>query len=818
MNTARDPAFLDPGQAAQIVNGIYRQGDPSLWRIPGYSLYDRPASASVSGMAVAQFRGGTRYLLAQMNSKLYHGGIDILDTMVSASASNGSTLVATQMGNRFYVLNGVDSPICLLPDGTVRPTGLQPVNGNLPTPTTAAGTFNGEAGGFYDYWITEVYKSTATAEMGSADAPFELESAFSAKPATVSVPASLAAKVGIVLPTEKVNSLATHWRIYRGGPKTDANDTTFPIGYQVIDDIAISTASYGTTVYDGSNSNTGDQAAAALTASNWVASAGAASTGAISATGGDYLTITATGQLTAELTLGSFPFTNLADPINGIEVTIVASKASGSRGEVSVDISLDGGTTWSPTRNRFSTLAGSSAGTATATFGGSADKWGFPEITQSQAATSSFRVRIKQVYSSLSNTPLKLDKVACKLYYNGAISPDRLYNAVVVEAGDSVGAVSGAGLPPVASIGCTFGGMLVFNDVSKPTMLRYSQADSPEYWPSLYYINIETEDNQALTFVGTVNNRLVVGHAGGIVRVNYLPVETDSTFQRGVVWEYVSRAHGVVNARAATIFTGRDGRQLMAFISHNGLYATDGYSVTSLSDNLAWFDSVIGQGNPTTFFSDLVSDPSTHTLWLYTTGGQAWIYHYLTGVWTGPCYVAPVSTNIGGAVCLRGVTGKPQHYIGCAGAATNRGKIYVSDTSDYYYALAAGTPGSWPLLNSNFPNLRIRTRDIHAAGLGNEFRVGALSVYATDEQSAISRSQPLTMSIAADLFYANDAAVTGQAIDDVTPEGKETLYPIGDIAAAGVAFVFTCEEAGAGPARFHSFQLYGADGKEVTVA
>ena len=797
--SALDAALLKQSQCVKIENGVFRHGDPAVWRIPGWAEYDRPASADAYGLVACRFDNGNHYLLTQCSGNLWRGAVGQTATMVTAGTASGTgQLSVAQYNNRFYIANGVDPIKTLLSDGTVRQTGMTPITTALPTVVTATGTFSEVAGGFYDYWITEVYKSTAANEQANAEGAFYLESSYTADPQTVEIPTTLAARAEITLPTSKVNSIATHWRIYRGGPKTASRDTVFPIGYQIIDDIEITTSSYGTKVYDGTSTSQNTVGSLIASSTNWTNSTGGAvATSDVSATGGGYIK---GGSGDSDFRLWGFTFTNLADPINGIMLTLVCSKsASGTQPDMTIDISIDGGSSWSTTQHKWTKhwLSGTTAA-ATGTFGGQNDLWGFASISQGDLGASKLMVRLRQSRAP-ANPELRVDYILVSAYYNGSISPDTPYNAVVVETADVQGSVSGAGVPPVASILSVFDGMTVANDVDFPNRLRYSQPDAPEYWPSIYFLNMETEENDTITFHGIVNNRLIVGQTSGIIRVGYLPTETDADFHRGRAWEFVSRAHGVISSKCATVFTGPDGRQLMAFVSHNGLYATDGYTIQPLSEGISWFDDIApGSGDTTSSVNSLVADSSTHTLWLYLTNGIAYTYHYLTQVWTGPNYITASGTRVNAAIAVRGDIGKIIHYIALGTASADKGKIMVSDTSDYHYSLQAGTH---VLQRSGHTVLVIKTRDMHLAGLGNEFQLDSVSIYASDERTNLSRGQPLQVSMTADLYFTNAASITGQALDVVTPLGKMTTVPVGTVNCSAVALEITCDEAGYGPAR-----------------
>jgi type II secretory pathway pseudopilin PulG len=103
--------------------------------------------------------------------------------------------------------------------------------------------------------------------------------------------------------------------------------------------------------------------------------------------------------------------------INGIEADLVA-KVDSTTGspKICVQISWDGGTTWTTTKST-NTLTTSSA---TYVLGGSADTWG-RSWSNTNFSNANFRVRVIDVASSTSRD-FSLDWVGVKVYYNGVSS------------------------------------------------------------------------------------------------------------------------------------------------------------------------------------------------------------------------------------------------------------------------------------------------------------------------------------------------------------------------------------------------------------
>jgi hypothetical protein len=109
----------------------------------------------------------------------------------------------------------------------------------------------------------------------------------------------------------------------------------------------------------------------------------------------------------------SLPLPGSVVSINGIEVqTVSAISALGGTNRVCVQLSWDGGTTWTMTQQSSpltTTLA-------TYTFGTASDRWGHAPWTIAQLANASFRVRIVDVASVITKT-FSLDYVGVRVNY-----------------------------------------------------------------------------------------------------------------------------------------------------------------------------------------------------------------------------------------------------------------------------------------------------------------------------------------------------------------------------------------------------------------
>jgi hypothetical protein len=144
--------------------------------------------------------------------------------------------------------------------------------------------------------------------------------------------------------------------------------------------------------------------------------------------------------------------------------------------------------------------------------------------------------------------------------------------------------------PPNATTGTVFNGQLVTNDVTDPTVIRYALAGYPEYFPKPYVLKFMAKD--PVTCIKRVGQVLVVGMRNSIRRVNYLPTEADTDFQQGLAHEDLAVDHGIVGTHANTLFDLTGKGVILAYVSADGLYATDGITTRPLCKDLDWANTV----------------------------------------------------------------------------------------------------------------------------------------------------------------------------------------------------------------------------------
>lgn len=142
--------------------------------------------------------------------------------------------------------------------------------------------------------------------------------------------------------------------------------------------------------------------------------------------------------------------------------------------------------------------------------------------------------------------------------------------------------------PPIWSTGDIFEDSLVVNDIAEPRLVRYSFPGKPHSFPSLYFVGFDTKQQDVVTNIKGLGEVLLVGLRSQIWRLNYLPFETDADFNRGRSRQLISPNHGIMGPDAATLFAMADSAPRLAYVSHDGLYMTDGFNTRLLTQDLNW--------------------------------------------------------------------------------------------------------------------------------------------------------------------------------------------------------------------------------------
>lgn len=733
INTIMDPGLLEPGVHQAIRNMFYLQDSDTLLPLPGKAEFvDSGSGDPIVGVLTVTYDDGSQYLAANDGSNINLWNASTGASVTAVASPDGTTLGAVQVDNRYFTYDGVNTPKMLLQSGAARQVGMTPITEQIAGLATASGSWLGIATGYFDYWVTEVKQLTSSDETADPDSPYELECAYAADPQTIKVE-NLNTRVAIRLPVDLVNTGATHFRVYRAGPKATEDSKEFPVGEQVVKDTPVSAA--GSVVYDGSAvsetvalvSNTSDGVETQWTTPENVYGAGYA--------------VQATSGVSRGLAKCSNIYTvdaltdAVKDPIVGLQVDVAwqlqvnVATATGSQrkapGAIGIEVSFDNGTTWKRVADQGEDHRTAVNATGVYTFGGSEALWGMANLERTDFDPSTFKVKlvVSAVNGNTSSWPAKVavDSVSVIVHFNGAgLTTYRQYNAIVVEALGVQTAISAAGAPPTCSVATEFEGAIVSNDIEHPGWIRYSQAGAVEYWPELYFLNFETAERDEVVALGTVSNKLIAGLRGAIYRVNYLPTEEDADGRRGLAVERLSRTHGILNSKCYCPFQGPDGRELLAFVSHNGVFATDGYSITKLSAQLNW-RSIVWVGNTAhTTVKALINDPDLGILWLHTLNGTYALHYQGKLRWTGPHTFARSTVDVTSASVSKKPNGSHVMFLGY-----EDGTVYITDQYNY-----STNPAGWLPVNDYMREIpSIETREIAPASPAGEGTLEYVSIY-----------------------------------------------------------------------------------------
>jgi hypothetical protein len=761
--TDRDPAFLKPGQLSDIRNMVYKNGATQLERAPGRAVFGAVSAVAtgVVGLRDISFDNGDHYLVAMAGNKYRTSPVADTGTFADlATIAAGTSLEVVQYRNRFFLMNGASADASSIGTNVVaylsataagttlstRQHGLVPVIAAPNVTTAGGGAAAVTATGYYEFWTTEVAKYTQDGNTLS------LESAFSSETGPTTVFISATSVVPTVQRPIRRNASATHWRIYRSPKKDIASDKKFPTGFMIAE------------LATGASSQA--DATATVSASGFAASANAAgyyfgwtTPSAAFVDDGNYASATVGGTL-VENQQGyyAFPIALFTGAIKGIIVEVQGYVSAGT-GPIPISVSIgrrrssDGRFSGKAggTPADFGPLSASKSGLITSTLSGSpttltlgsaSDVW-FPsnalipgtfltDVDFNPAAAEPFMVVVS---TSLPSTSLGVDYVKLTVHYGATSESTIQFPTVVYTFGDITSQVAKNHPPPSSSTGDLFQDSLVVNDVSNPSLVRYSFPGEPESFPPTYFIDFETRDNDRVRAIHVVNNHLVVGLDTSLWRINYLPSERDSSFDRGKAIEAVSKTNGILGPMLCCTYAVDGGSEELAFISHKGLHTTDGFNFVTRSKNQDW-RSIISLTSTSTPIA-LVNDPENRCLRFFYRNDSLGNETYMC-LWasydrgdidgegnfkfSGPVHSRNFDSAGGGYASVESAcsvtrsTGGTSIFVGYGGAsaAAGAGKVY----------LETGTT-----IPSNDQTCQYTTRRMYMAGMSAEWMLDELYGY-----------------------------------------------------------------------------------------
>jgi len=439
------------------------------------------------------------------------------------------------------------------------------------------------------------------------------------------------------------------------------------------------------------------------------------------------------GALTAGEELGTFtgfsvasgsPYTGYA--VTGIKVNVVARANPLYGSAAGYYISLNNGAT------KFSYSVNGVADKSSMygkSYGDQFDNWG---VAWTPTDIATLKVRIQKSYSA-SIQQLEVDYVEVTVYFSGAtvdtgsLSLDGPPYQVVTYRSQIGTVINDPAnyVIPSASTGDIFQGSMVLNDLTVPSLIRYSIPNAPESFPKPYFIKFDSRKKDIVTLIRRLGQILVVGMRDSIKRVNYLPTEVDVDFQRGVAHEDIVVDHGIVGPRAATTIDLSGNGVVLAYVGYNGIYFTDGITARPLNADIKIQDLC-----KSTALSTCVLRVYPREKWLvfyycpagasHTKNTRAIVFNYgpehiKEGGFLAATGPLSISTRSAAEASLGGVT-----YL-LTGHQTD-GTVYVEDSGDtqptsYQVHNSSDTLVSAPIVP------KIRTRRMYLGGYERDTRI-----------------------------------------------------------------------------------------------
>lgn len=618
----RSSALLEPGQLSDLQNAVFRPEEKALRQPTGRTQFGAATATGldVDGLRDAKFDNGNHYLIAHVTASYVSAAVGDTGTfgVLVSGVGDGSQLEVVHYRNRFFLFNGVSSDASAIGSNKAiylsataaantliaRQHGMLPVRSG-PRISTATGTFSQTVTGYYEYWTTEVARITQDGTQISLEGTFSSDSG----PTTVFITAT--GQVPIIEQPTINNAITTHWRIYRSPKKEKESDKKFPSGFMIAE---IATGAATTAIPDQTTT-----ASASSFPTSYNTSApfdGFSNRTNLGADDGAYAsgTVGATFVPSVQAAYG-FNFGGFVGSVKGIEIELQAYVPAGTTGvplEATIGRRATDGSflrrkgfgSTPPSKSAIITATGSGA-PQTVTLGGSSDRWFGSD--QHALADSDFDGNFMvTVGTSKLNTSIGVDYVKAKVYYQATVDSVIPFPTVAYTFGDTTAQVGKNGPPPSSSTGTLFEDCLVVNDVSNPSLIRYSYPGDPEAFPETYYIDFETRENDRVTNIKSVNGRLVAFLSTSSHRINYLPSERDASFDRGKATETISSSYGCVNEMCACVYSPAGGPDRIAFVSDIGIHSTDGFSFDTMTGNLNWrsFISITSTSEPIALIDD----------------------------------------------------------------------------------------------------------------------------------------------------------------------------------------------------------------------
>lgn len=771
--------------------------------------------------------------------------------IATASSSGVTGLQAVSYNSKWYLMNGVENKV-FTASGTgvqVRPHGLFPVDTGFTSTATAASAANVTATGYYDYWYTEAVKYTEEDIVESTYA--------ATKATTVNIASVTACPQFSFPPFRNLipTGATGFYKLYRSSAtKAAATDVAYPDGVFVAD---VSLGASGTATFiDGGSAVAATANFTTVDSFNhpaWATASGTASTGGASGglvAGGtdawfNYKSTWGTALNGGESWGGMFyaPALTVTGNVAGVQLDIkiksdapekftvkayigkrVIGGNSGAHSpysgpthglaNLSAKVSLPSGAkgpamasggvvqTYGLYPVKSINMTTVSSTYTTATLGGQYDDW-LPsdydwvgsDFAGEFAVLLCINPRGTGSNAPATNNYVAIDGITLSVYQGGKdATVGGIYDVISVDIGGSAVESGSHGRPPTASCGTIFEGSLVTNNMDKPGVIQYSMPGFPDYFPALYQIQLpHGNGSRTITYIGTVNNRLLVATNNALYRVNYLPNEDDASFSRGRAIETVSTVYGVLGHDAACIIITDGGLEELIGASTSGVFGTDGFSTHLVSVDVNWNNGIFNSDNKPTSGSciALVNTPESKTVRIFLNFFGAdnnysgyWGFSYApqhrkeTGVkWFGPVDVTPLALGRMSAAAVISLLDGSHRLVAAYMDDSNSAAAcaYEADTSEV----------SDTLLNNR--GMQLITRIIPLAGHGNEAALHGVYVYGRNGESGGAGAASPDVTLTATQYYANRAANTTYTVSTTAVSNCRTAYvPTGGVNCGGL--------------------------------
>lgn len=719
----RDASLLNQGELTVAEDVHYRPGSPSLYSAPGREKMSGDVGGEITGLVYCGFDEAEDRLVVQVDSEyklvtVSTGAVSDLDDVTP-----GTSLEAVHFEDRHYLLNGANSNLTLLSDGTTRSHGMIPVT-SAPGVThhTSGGSWNDTLApvpNTYEYWVTEVYRNGDE----------ELESDFQYDGTLTGVTITDTNDyVSLAMPTPVNTALGEEflfWRLYRGQARANAGVPSFPRGWKIAE-FPISKMTFDDGLAASTTAYQNPSTAANGTGTAWTDPTNVFATDNARAT----LSLLST-SVSSTLLIGGYPFVvaNIGTPISDIRVKLegfCTATDPFSRPSFSVALSWDGGLSWTTEQTIHTPTAAGSESTSPypSSVGGT---WGRSWVP-AELASGTFFVRVK-LYGRVppGDAPTTfsagIDHVAVSVDYGAADAAliEEFPRIEILNPDGSTSALGAHGQPPTASMGDIFQDTMVTNDVEVPVAIAYSLPGEPEYFPEIYRMRFDTSSKDVVTCIKTLSTWLIVGLAGQVWRVNWLPQAADSEFQPGRAKELIDPFNGIVGPKAACLFV-MAGELLLAYVSGSQLRFTNGYSADALCPDVDLTDFMdAGDAGE----CELVNDPHFSELVLqYSAGGE----------WEQLRFSYHQTHRKEGGLKVTGPVGCRARRFAQGFTAAGEPLLYGGFSDGFVYRENRGNQDA----SGNGISPRIATREMYLNGPGDEWTYDNLYIHQAGAEGTIS--------------------------------------------------------------------------------